>query len=296
MTVARSLDRVTLADHAEGIRCTDESHRSFSADRRFDACAMQDHLLRLGAGSDYMGPEACVGSAVDAAICSIIETRRYLDTEALVVAAIADMADPASSGQWDLQPLVEKAERLWALWETEVWPDYERIGVWATQLELHWDVDDIPYHAHLDVVLADGSVRDLKTSEKRLPERWADHSVQLTTYAYALREVYGQAPGAVGFDGLIYANPPADVRAWNPAAIKPWLDRQDSTRTPAQLTAWAEDVRRREAARRWSTETGIYTTAGRSGMEYVCARCPARPVCPSWSGFDTGLAATAALS
>lgn len=295
MTVAPNLDRVMLADRAEGIRCADPTHRSYSSDRRFDTCGMSDKLLRLGAGVDYMGPEACVGSAVDAAICQVIATASHAPLEKLIDEAIADMADPVASSQWDRGPLVDKAQRLLELWEVEVWPGYRKVGVYATQLELHWDVDGVPYHAHLDVVLNDGTIRDLKTSEKRLPERWADWSVQLTTYSAGLLAVYGQEPGPVGLDGLIFANPPQDVRAWNPNATKPWLDRQDSVRTHAQIAAWREDALRREEARRWSEKTGIYTASGRSAMEWVCNRCPVRPACPSWAGFDTGQAATAAL-
>lgn len=285
MTAARSLDRVILGDLAEGVRCTDPTHRSYSADRRFDECGMRDRLLHLGKGIDYMGPEACVGSVVDAAICATIAGEAY-NLETLLRLAIEDMADPTAAASWDRPPLIDKARRLIDLWEREAWPTYEQHGgVYATQLELHFDVDGIPYHVHVDAVLADGTIRDFKTSEKRLPERWADWSVQLTTYSYALREVYGQPPGAVGLDGLIFANPPADVRAWNPAATKPWLDAQRSTRTQAHLTAWREDVLRREEARRWSEKTGIYTAQGRSGMEFVCGRCPVRPACPSWEPF-----------
>lgn len=290
-----SLDRVILADRAEGIRCADPAHRSYSADRRFDTCGMSDRLLRAGAGVDYMGPEACVGSAVDAAICAAIGDELY-NLETLLRLAIEDMADPTAAAQWDRAPLIDKAQRLIDLWEREVWPTYQAAGgVYATQLELHWDVDGIPYHAHLDVVLNDGTIRDLKTSEKRLPERWADWSVQLTTYSAGLQAVYGQPPGPVGLDGLIFANPPQDVRAWNPTATKPWLDRQDSVRTAAQVAAWRDDVLRREEARRWSEKTGIYTAAGRSAMEWVCNRCPVRPACPSWAGFDAGSGATPAL-
>lgn len=244
MTASPSLDRVLLADRAEGVRCTDPTHRSYSADRRFDSCGMNDKLLRAGAGVDYMGPEACVGSAVDAAICAIIAGQTY-NLETLLREAIEEMADPAAAAMWDRGPLSDKALRLIELWEREAWPTYEQHGgVYATQLELHFEIDGIPYHAHLDVVMNDGAIIDLKTSEKRLPDRWADWSVQLTTYSYALHAVYAQAPGAVGFDGLIFANPPADVRAWNPTATKPWYDRQRSVRTPAQLAAFREDVLR----------------------------------------------------
>lgn len=285
MTTAPNLDRVILGDLGEGIRCRDETHRSYSSDRRFDECGMRDHLLRLGKGIDYMGPEACVGSAVDAAICELIADGNP-NVSGLVEAAIADMADPAAAAMWDRAPLIDKAKRLTDLWWAEVRPTYtEHGGVYATQLELHFDVDGIPYHVHIDVVMNDGTVIDLKTSEKRLPDRWADWSVQLTIYPYALHAVYGQEPGVVGYDGLIFANPPTDVRAWNPSATKPWYDRQRSTRTPAQLDAFREDVLRREEARRWAEKTGIYTASGRSGMEFICGRCPVKPACPSWAPF-----------
>lgn len=288
------IERVSLADLAEGIRCQDPAHRSYSRDRAFERCPMAEHLVATGAGVDYMGIEACVGSAVDAAACAIIAGEQP-NVESLLGDAIAAMADPAML--FDTGEAIDKASRLVELFEREVLPTYARHGgVYATQLELHYQVAGAERHAHLDCVLGDGSVIDWKTSEKRLPERAVDRSVQLTEYAYALHAVYGQLPPSVGLDGLIFANPPADVRAWNPEATKPWWDRQRSIRTPAQLEAFVADCERREQLRRWCAETGIYPTTGRSQMDYVCNRCPVRPVCPSWAGFDTGLAATAALS
>lgn len=279
-----AVNAVMLADRADGVRCFDPEHRSQSGDRRFDTCPFLDHAVRTLGVVDWMGPEACVGSAVDAALVEIINGGSP-DLSALLDAAIREMADPTVSGMWDRSELLTKTARLVQLGGERVLPSYQdHGGVHATQLELHFEVDGVPYHVHIDAVLGDGSIVDWKTSEKRLPDLAAHHSPQLTAYAYAIRAEYGHLPPAVMLDGLIYANPPADVRELDPAATKPWWDRKRSTRTPEQLDAWADDVARREAARRWSRKTDIHPTPGRSGMEFICGRCPARPLCPSWRG------------
>ena len=279
-----AVETVMLADRADGIRCFDPDHRSQSGDRRFDTCAFLDHAVRDLGVVDFMGPEACVGSAVDAALVEILGGGSP-NLSALLDAAIAGMADPVSSGMWDRVELLTKTTRLVALAGDRVLDTYQAHGgVHATQLELHVDVDGVPYHVHIDVVLGDGTIVDWKTSEKRLPDLAAITSPQLTSYAYALRAEYGHLAPAVWLDGLIYANPPEDVRKADPTATKPWHDRKVSTRTPAQLDAWVDDFRRREAARAWSRKTDIHPTPGRTQMEFVCARCPAKPLCPSWAG------------
>lgn len=275
---------VTLADRGDGIRCFDPDHRSQSGDRRWDTCSFLDHAMRSLGVVDYMGPEACVGSVVDAALVELLAGGTP-NLPALLESAIVEMADPVSAGMWDRTELLTKASRLVELAVDRVLPSYAAHGgVHATQLELHVDIDGVPFHVHIDLVLGDGTIVDWKTSEKRLPDLAAVTSPQLTSYAYALRAEYGHLAPAVMLDGLIYANPPEDVRKADPAAVKPWWDRKRSTRTPEQLDAWLDDFRRREAARAWSRKTDIHPTQGRSGMEFVCGRCPAKPVCPSWSG------------
>lgn len=279
-----AVNAVTLADRAEGMRCFDPDHRSQSGDRRWDTCSWLDHAVRDLGVVDFMGPEACVGSVVDAALVEIIGGGAP-NLAGLLEGAIAEMADPVSAGMWDRTELLTKAARLVDLAGDRVLPSYAAHGgVHASQLELHFEVDGAPYHVHIDLVLGDGTIVDWKTSEKRLPDLAAHTSPQLTSYAYAIRAEYGQLPPGVILDGLIYANPPTDVRDVDPTAVKPWWDRKSSTRTPEQLDAWLDDFRRREAARRWSQKTDIYPTQGRSGMEFVCGRCPAKPVCPSWFG------------
>lgn len=279
-----AVQAVMLADRADGIRCFDPDHRSQSGDRRFDTCAWLDHAVRDLGVVDWMGPEACVGSAVDAALVEVIAGRSP-DLPGLLDAAIGEMADPKSSGVWDRTEMLTKTSRLVDLGVERVLPSYEAHGgVHATQLELHVAIDDTLYHVHIDAVLGDGTIVDWKTSEKRLGDLAAHTSPQLTAYAYAIRAEYGQLPPMVILDGLIYANPPADVREADPAAVKPWWDRKRSTRTPEQIDAWLDDFRRREAARRWSRRTDIHPSQGRSAMEFVCGRCPAKPLCPSWDG------------
>lgn len=272
-------------DRTEGIRCAEKGHRSYSGDRRFDQCAFLEHaVLNLGV-RDAMGPEACVGSAVDAALVQLIANQSP-DMAFLLDLAIAELGDPQVRDLWDREAMLVKALALASLAEREVLPEYERHGgVYATQVEIHFDIDGTPFHVHIDCILQDGTVDDWKTSEKRLPDRHADTTPQLAPYFLAVQREYGHTPPAVRLQGLIYANPPKDVLESRPGLMKPWLDQQVGRRTPAQIEAWLDDFRRREAARRWSQMTGIYPTQGRSALPFVCAGCAARSVCPSWQPY-----------
>lgn len=276
---------IALPDLAEGIRCADVTHRSYSADKRWDECAWKDHAFRDLGVRDAMGPEACVGSAVDAALVELIAGRSP-NLAALLGTAIGEMGDPRKVDLWDREEMLFKTLRLVELASEEVLPTYEAHGgVYATQLEIHFEIDGVPFHVHIDYILGDGVVGDWKTSEKRLPDRAAATSAQLTPYFLAVQREYGHTPPSLFLDGLIYANPPQDVRDANPDAKKPWHERQVGTRTPAQVAAFVDDFRRREAARRWSDTTGIYPTQGRSAMPFVCQGCSARPLCPSWAPY-----------
>lgn len=282
-----AVQTVMAPDRSEGIRCADTSHRSYSSDRRFDQCAFLEHaIIDLGI-RDAMGPEACVGSAVDAALCALIAgDRKSPDIAHLLTLSIEELGDPRVRGLWDRDAMLEKAIALVELAEREALPAYEAHGgVYATQLEIHFEIDGTPFHVHIDCILGDGTVVDWKTSEKRLPDRHADTSPQLPPYFLAVQREYGHTPPALWLDGLIYANPPKDVLESRPGLTKPWFDRQIGHRTPAQIDAWLDDFSRREAARRWSQLTGIYPTQGRSALPFVCAGCAARSVCPSWSAY-----------
>lgn len=266
-------------------RCFDPAHRSYSTDRSFDECAFRWHAqAHLGVRSG-VGPEAVVGSVVDEVLCAHLDgtIADTPDVETLLRRKVE--RDGVDGTVYPMAEMAAKADALIRLGVDEVLPTYPKVH--GTQVELHYRVDDVVYHAHLDVVFDDGSFVDWKTSERRLEADRAHKDVQLTHYAAAMVQTYGHLPPSVGLDGLIYANPPKDVLLWRPSARKPWWDSQRSTRTLEQVNALLDDLRRREAARRWMSTTGIYLTQGRSAP-YACKGCPAIDVCPSWVGFDTG--------
>jgi hypothetical protein len=154
-------------------------------------------------------------------------------------------------------------------------------------MEVHWDLDGIPYHAHLDITFADGSVADLKAPDQRLGARRVDEDYQLTTYAAALYGAFGQVPPRVELIGLVNAKTPEDVQPEAKLRVKPWVDRQVGVRTLEQIVAWQAEAQKREASRRWASTTGIYLTQGRTQL-YTCNGCPAKGLCPAWTGFDLG--------
>jgi hypothetical protein len=260
-------------------RCMDPGHRSYSGDRGFDECQWRDAQYRAGVRK-VVSPRMAVGSAVDEAICAITRS----DVAPNVPAIVARIAAAEGIAAARIDEMSEKAIGLVDLWVREVYPTCPTI--YAEQHELHWEHEEIVFHAHLDLVWADSSVDDVKTSEKRLAERRADEDEQLTYYGWGMRSVYGIVPVRVGLVGLIWANPPADVKTWRPDARKPWLDRQQATRTAEQIDALAARAVRRERVRRWADETGNHLANGRS-VAFACNDCAVKSECPAWTGFDT---------
>lgn len=260
-------------------RCFDPDHRSLSGDRAFDECQFRAHAIATGTPQRF-GIDAAVGSAVHAAVAADL-----LGEPVSIPGLLAAYAAEWSTGSIPDRDR-EKAERLFALWQEEVRPEWLAVGVYAVEWELHFDLGGAIYHVHPDVVLTDGSVFDLKTSEKRLAAERVTRDPQLTTYAYGVWRVFEHLPPAVGLDGLIFANPPTDVAATRPGTKKPWWDRQRGTRTVEQYRTFEDEVARREAARRFARTTGVYQTQGLNGPEYVCKRCEARAICPAWRGYE----------
>jgi len=262
-------------------RCEDSSHRSLSSDGAWDGCQWKSNAVDLGLITRRFGEKAAVGSAVHAAVAAEL-LGDPVDIRGMVDSHLeADGVDP-----FDLAKTYEKAERLYGLWYEDVRPEWLSVGVYAVEWELHFQIGDVIYHVHPDCVLADGSLRDLKTSEKRLEQFRANYDHQLTTYAYSLWRVFDHVPPRVGLDGLIYANPPADIAELHPGWKKPWHDRQDSSRTVAQFRTFEESVARREASRRFAATSGIYQTQAEHGQSWVCRSCEARTICPAWREYE----------
>jgi hypothetical protein len=262
-------------------RCFDPSHRSYSGDRLWNECQWKANALTVNGVKPQMGEAAMVGKAVDAAVCLLI-AGEAASVEREVEAAVHE-EDPQAQRVWALDAMKEKASALVELWQRDVQPQMPE--VFGTQVELHWEFEGATYHAHPDIILADGSVIDLKTSERRLEERRADHDFQLTYYAWGLYEVYGSLPPMVGLDGLIYANPPKDVLAWNPKATKPWYDSQRSRRLTAAVEAFRIEAAKRERSRNVARELDMHLTQGFTA-QFACNGCAAKVDCPAWRGIQ----------
>jgi hypothetical protein len=264
------------------LRCFDPAHRSYSDDKAWDTCQERGHLTTsLGVARTFRSPKVARGSTIDDVVMAMLAGSELPDVETTLRRHLVELATPCDGDEFAKQ--LDAARAQLALFERDVLPDLP--SVYATQFEMHWDVDGIPYHAHLDIVYTDGSFDDLKSTDQRLGEHRVDSDVQLTTYADGLWRMYGTLPPAVGLIGLVNANPPKDVLAWHPTARKPWVDRQLSVRTEAQLLAWEREAKRREASRTFARSTGIYQTQGRSSL-YECTGCAVRHACPAWEGTE----------
>jgi hypothetical protein len=257
------------------------THRSYTADRRWDECQWRAHAVEDLGVREYMPPAAIVGMAVDQAVCDAL-SGQPVNIERLIAEAIEESGDPKAA--WPLEEMADKATGLYSLWEERVRPTWP--AIYATQLELHWPTaSGTTYHAHLDVVFEDGSFTDLKTSERRLEPNRAAVDLQLTYYAWGLWAVFGHLAPSVGLDALVWGNPPRDVLEQDRSARKPWCDRQRSVRTVEQLEALARIAEQRERARSWANEAQLWLPTGRFSP-YACRGCPAQSLCPAWTGYD----------
>jgi hypothetical protein len=266
------------------VRCEDPTHRSYSADTDWDECQFKWHAKHVLKVPNPMPAKVAVGSAVD----SIVKSRllgKPLGTEEALKVEFARCLTPLS----DLPDAIVKANALLDLWEAEVRPLWEAVGVYAVEWELHFDVAGVTYHVHIDVVLSDGTIIDLKTGDQRLGLDRAMYDRQLSTYATALWVEFEQVAPYVILDGLIHAQMPKDVAEMrgirDKDRPKPWHERQVSNRTVEQMEAWIASVGRRDVAVKFAEMVGVYQTQGRSAP-YACNGCPARSICPEWSGWE----------
>ena len=258
-------------------RCVDSTHHSYSSDRGFDECQLRDRAYRKGLARRKVSQVMAEGMATDEAIGAILAGGSP-DVPAVVERIASEEGLPSERHD----QMTCKVEALTQLWADEVWPTYP--PVYAYQYELHWEHEGVPCHAHLDVVFQDGSLIDLKTSEKRLPVNRADTDEQLTWYAWAMRQVHGVRSADVGLDGMIWANPPSDVKLWRPGVKRPWYDRQRSRRGPTELDELAQTVTRRNRVLTWLDATGLHMPNGRSAP-FACGDCPVIAECPAWRGY-----------
>lgn len=265
-------------------RCANAEHHSFSSDSSFDECQFSYHAkMHLGV-KDPMGHQAVVGLAVDAAIQRIIHGKDPEIEQGLQSEIERQLRRGANRDHFRDEEMLRKAIALVKLWADEVWPTWP--AIYATQMIIHATLPNgMVVHGHIDDVFRDGSFVDLKTSEKRLGDNRVHNDWQLTTYASLIWLAFGHLTPSVGLDGLIYAGPPVDVRAWNPTAKKPWYERQRGRRTLAQIESWIDVTMKREEARQWAMQTGNWQTNGRTDL-FACKGCPVKPTCPAWIGTD----------
>jgi hypothetical protein len=270
---------------SDPLRCWDPAHRSYSADKAWDGCQYLAQAEIDGLVERSFPAKVARGSAVDDAVMAMIDGREPIDLEGTYRRYCREYNVQYPDEDKEIASATAQID----LFEREVLSTLDE--VYATQMEVHWTLDDVEYHAHLDIVYADGSIDDLKAPDQRLGVRRADEDPQLTTYAASLYGAFGNLPPRVGLIGLVNGKMPEDVSTVlgirDKDRPKPWVDRQTSRRTLAQLAAWEDEARRREASRRWARSTGIYQTQGRTQL-YSCNGCAAKALCPAWSGFDLG--------
>ncbi len=74
------------------------------------------------------------------------------------------------------------------------------------------EVEEIPFKGYIDLMEADGSIRDLKTSKKSPAKDTAEKSLQLTAYAHAYREMTGLKEKGCSLDYAVSLKTPKIVR------------------------------------------------------------------------------------
>lgn len=117
-----------------------------------------------------------------------------------------------------------------------------------THIQRSWALDvkgvDLQLAGVIDVQEGQSSVRDTKTSKKSPSADEADKNLQLTTYAYAVRQIDGQAPAKVCLDYCVHTKTPKLVQL-------------ESTRTAADY----EHLFHRIWAAHEAIQKGVFTPA-----------------------------------
>ncbi len=191
----------------------------FSGLDKLWSCGEQFRRIYLTGERMPKGTYIAVGSGVDIAVTRDLESK-ILDRQLLSLEEVKDQA--RDSATWELEnneivldkderqlgqkkafaDAVDKAVRLAALHHKYIAPKLH-----PTHVQRKWEIEipGIPFDlvGTIDVQEGPIAVRDTKTSGKSPSAGIADMSLQLSTYALAIKVLDGDAPATVALDYLI---------------------------------------------------------------------------------------------
>ncbi|MDI3316572.1 MAG: PD-(D/E)XK nuclease family protein [Bacillota bacterium] len=203
------------------------------------------------AASDAGAPLESPGAAMAA------EIQAGLDEMAGASAASGPDEEEVGAAPPDPTALIDEAAALHGLWQAEVLP---RIGrPIAIEVRTEIRVAGVRMTVIPDVI-AEGWVRDLKTTRRKPAQADLDENLQATAESLAYRELTGETERGVAFDYL--------VRTKKPYALTLETSRgpKDHDRLARIVAAAADSV---AAGRYWPNPQN----------KFGCARCPYREIC-----------------
>jgi hypothetical protein len=108
-----------------------------------------------------------------------------------------------------LPPMTDDLAQAWAIYEAQVARHVRPKGPEWVEVWLTCTLAGAPFHGRVDVVDAQGYIRDTKTRARRPAQDDLNTSLQLTTYWEAYRQTTGETPRGVVWDLLIRTKTPA---------------------------------------------------------------------------------------
>lgn len=142
-------------------------------------------------------------SAIEAANKAKMENGEILDKND-VLDAYSDAWDKRSASEeieWEEGEDPGKAKDRGAEMTAAYYEEYGRkLKPAMVETSFFADIDGVLFQGYIDLVEADGSIRDFKTAKKSPREDEAENSIQLVAYALAYRELTGEKEAMVGLD------------------------------------------------------------------------------------------------
>lgn len=185
---------------------------------------------------------------------------------------VSDMTD-AFSDHWDREvqetlfeeneypgELKDQGVGLLSMYHEKVAPGIQPVEVEKGFL-LDTGVTDQPLKGYIDLIDDRGYIRDHKTSKRSFYQDTAEKDVQLTAYALAYRELYGQDENGVRLDVMVRTKTPR---------IQTLL----GTRTQADIDRFKRLLEQ--------VERGIQAELFYPNYNYMCGTCGYKQMCGEW--------------
>lgn len=107
----------------------------------------------------------------------------------------------------ELPSFSDEHQNAWDVFHAAIASHVRPLPGW-TERWVEWTLGGVPFHGRIDCVDDQLTVRDTKTKKRRPSQDDIHHSLQLTAYWEAVRQIVGDTPKAVAWDCLIRTKTP----------------------------------------------------------------------------------------